>query len=198
MDGWTGPALALLIGYGLGSIPFGLILTKAFGAGDIRDIGSGSIGATNVLRTGRKDLAALTVLLDAGKGAVAVLIMRSIEPGLEALAGVAALVGHCYPVWLRFKGGKAVATAFGVILTLAWQVAAICAAVWLATVLATRISSIGGLSAALAAPVSTLLIGPIALLPAFAGMAVLIFWKHRENIRRLVAGTEPKVGQKTA
>jgi acyl phosphate:glycerol-3-phosphate acyltransferase len=189
--------MAVTIGYLLGSIPFGLILTRLFGAGDLRQIGSGNIGATNVLRTGRKGLAAATLMLDAGKGAAAVLIGEMITPGLGLIGGAAAIVGHCYPVWLRFKGGKGVATAFGIVLAVkAFVVALICAAVW-ATVLALgRISSLASLCAVIAAPVVALILGERALLPLLSGIAVLIMWKHRANITRLIAGTEPRVGQK--
>ena len=129
---WVAPATALLLGYLLGAVPFGLILTRLGGAGDIRSIGSGSIGATNVLRTGRKGLAAATLLLDLAKGAAAVFLARWISPEFGALGAAAAVLGHCYPVWLRFNGGKGIATAFGVLLALAWPVALVAAGVWIA------------------------------------------------------------------
>jgi acyl phosphate:glycerol-3-phosphate acyltransferase len=189
--------LACVTAYLLGSIPFGLVLTRLFGAGDLRQIGSGNIGATNVLRTGRKGLAAATLLLDAGKGAAAVLIGEMIAPGLGMIGGMAAIVGHCYPVWLRFKGGKGVATAFGIVLAVkAFVVALICAGVWAAVLALARISSLASLAAVIAAPVTALVLGERALFPLLSAIAVLIVWKHRANIARLVAGTEPRVGQK--
>lgn len=193
---WKAPLIALLIGYVLGSIPFGLLLTRWAGAGDLRQIGSGSIGATNVLRTGRKGLAALTVLFDGGKGAVAVFIAQTIDPSLGVVAGLAAFIGHCWPVWLRFNGGKGVATAFGVLLALAWPIALICAAVWIAALALFRISSVSGMAAALAGPVAALLLGRLALFPVLLGVALLILWKHRANIGRLLKGTEPRIGRK--
>ncbi len=188
--------MALLLGYLLGSIPFGLVLTRLAGAGDLRSMGSGSIGATNVLRTGRKGLAALTLLLDGGKGAVAVLIAEAIQPGLGPTAALAAFIGHCYPVWLRFDGGKGVATALGILLVLNWPIALIAAAAWLITVVLFRISSLGSLFAAATAPVAALMLGEIALLPLVIALALLIGWKHRANIARLRAGTEPRIGSK--
>lgn len=193
---WQAPAAAIVIGYVLGSIPFGLVLIRLAGSGDLRQIGSGSIGATNVLRTGHKGLAALTLLLDSGKGAVAVALAHALGPSLGPLAGLAAFIGHCWPIWLGFKGGKGVATAFGVLLAVAWPIALVCAGVWLAAVLAFRISSVGGLSAAAAAPIAVMVLGPIELFPMLLGMALLIGWKHRSNIARLVKGTEPRIGAK--
>ncbi len=195
---WQAPAAALAIGYLLGSIPFGLILTRLAGSGDLRQIGSGSIGATNVLRTGRKGLAALTLLLDSGKGAAAVVIAQALDPSLGPLGGLAAFVGHCWPLWLGFKGGKGVATAFGVLLALAWPIALACAGAWAAAVLVFRISSVGGLSAAAAAPVAATVLGRPDLFAMLLGMALLIGWKHRPNIGRLVNGTEPRIGRKNA
>ena len=195
---WVAPLSVLVIGYLLGSIPFGLVLTRMFGAGDLRAIGSGSIGATNVLRTGRKGLAAATLLLDGGKGAVAVLIAEAIQPGLGTLGGLAAFVGHCYPVWLRFKGGKGVATALGILLMLSWPVALIAAGVWIATVALFRISSLGAMAATLSAPIAAIALGQVALVPLVIALALLIVWKHRANIARLRAGQEPKIGQKAA
>lgn len=197
MDGWTGQGLALLIGYALGSIPFGLILTRAFGAGDIRQIGSGNIGATNVLRTGRKGLAAGTLLLDALKGVVPVLIARVISPELAIYGAVGAFLGHLYPVWLGFKGGKGLATLLGAAFALDWRLGAVYAVVWLGAFAVTRISSVGGLLTALSLPIAAFVL-KLSYWPALAGIAVLVFWKHRENIGRLIQGTEPKVGQKTA
>jgi glycerol-3-phosphate acyltransferase PlsY len=191
------PALVMLIGYLLGSIPFGLILTRLAGAGDLRAIGSGSIGATNVLRTGRKGLAAATLFLDGAKGAVAVLIGAALLPdGGGALGGVMALIGHCYPVWLRFNGGKGVASLIGVALVLYWPTVVVFAVVWLTMARLTRISSMGGMSAAVAMPIAAYVLGRHDLVLPFAAMAALVLWKHRPNIRRLVAGTETRIGQK--
>jgi acyl phosphate:glycerol-3-phosphate acyltransferase len=195
---WIAPLSALIIGYILGSIPFGLVLTRMFGAGDLRAIGSGSIGATNVLRTGHKGLAAATLLLDGGKGAAAVLIAEAIQPGLGPMAALAAFLGHCYPVWLHFDGGKGVATALGILLVLSWPIALIAAAVWLATVATLRISSLGSLAATTSTPIAALVLGKIALLPLLIALALLIVWKHRANIGRLQRGEEPRVGQKSA
>lgn len=188
--------LPLLVGYLLGSVPFGLILTRVFGAGDLRAIGSGNIGATNVLRTGKKGLAAATLLLDLGKGLAAVLAARHVWPGTETLAALAVVVGHCYPVWLRFRGGKGVATLMGVALGLAWPIGLAYALVWLGMLYFSRTSSLGGMSAAVVAPVAAGLTGHAAYAPVLALLAVLVLWLHRENIARLRAGTEPKVGKK--
>jgi glycerol-3-phosphate acyltransferase PlsY len=187
---------SLFLGYALGSIPFGLILTRLTGAGDLRSIGSGSIGATNVLRTGRKGLAAATLLLDLAKGLGAVLLAREIWPGTESLAALGAVVGHCFPVWLKFKGGKGVATKMGVVLGLAWPLGAAYAAVWLGTLALSRISSLAGISAALAAPLVAWLTGYTSYAPVLTALALLVVWQHRANIARLRAGTEPKVGAK--
>lgn len=186
---------AALLGYLLGSIPFGLILTRLFGAGDLRSIGSGSIGATNVLRTGRKGLAAATVLLDLGKGVLAVLIAARLWPGLEGFAAVGAVVGHCFPVWLRFRGGKGFATAAGVCLALAWPVMLVCAVVWAAALAASRISSVASMSAVVAAPIVAWAAGLTAVVPVLAVIAVIVLVQHRANIRRLIAGEEPRVGK---
>ena len=187
-------------GYLLGSIPFGVLLTRAFGAGDLRQIGSGNIGATNVLRTGRKGLAAATLVLDGAKGAVAVLLARHFVPQLgdhaAMIAGAAAMIGHCYPVWLKFRGGKGVATLLGLALALAWPVGLVFAAVWPGTVLLLRISSLGGMAGAVAAPVAALAFGYPVYAVGLAGLAVIVLWRHRENIARLRAGTEPRVGAK--
>ncbi|MBN8804138.1 MAG: glycerol-3-phosphate acyltransferase [Sphingopyxis sp. 65-8] len=187
-------------GYLLGSIPFGVLLTRAFGAGDLRQIGSGNIGATNVLRTGRKELAAATLILDGAKGAVAVLLARHFVPQLgdhaAMIAGAAAMIGHCYPVWLKFRGGKGVATLLGLALALAWPIGLVFAAVWLGTVLLLRISSLGGMAGAVAAPVAALALGYPVYAVGLAGLAVIVLWRHRENIARLRAGTEPRVGAK--
>ena len=190
---WIAPTAALLIGYLFGSIPFGVILTRMGGAGDLRAIGSGNIGATNVLRTGRKGLAAATLLLDLLKGAAAVLVVAALFPGDEALAGVGAFLGHCYPVWLRFRGGKGVATMMGIVLALHWPSGLVYAAVWLGALAATRISSVGGMSAAIATPIAAMVMGrPDVALPTLL-FALLIVWMHRANIGRLRAGTESRV-----
>jgi len=186
---------AAAIGYLFGSIPFGLILARIGGAGDLRSVGSGNIGATNVLRTGRKGLAAATLLLDMGKGAAAVLLARALWPGSESAAAAGALIGHCYPVWLRFRGGKGVATLLGVSVALAWPIGLAAALVWLVVFYATRISSLGGMSAALASPIAALALGDLAYAQVLAPLALLVLWLHRENIMRLRAGAEPRVGR---
>lgn len=189
--------IALIIGYLAGSIPFGLLLAKAFGQGDIRNIGSGNIGATNVLRTGRKDIAAITLLLDAAKaGLTGWLIQNWLGVPFGYVAAAAALVGHCYPVWLKFKGGKGVATFFGGLFALVWPIGIVAALVWLATAVITKYSSLGAL---IACVVSTLV--AIIFMPQAAGvmvgtMAAVILWRHRENIARLKNGEESKIGQK--
>lgn len=187
---------ALAIGYVLGAIPFGLVLTRAFGAGDLRSIGSGSIGATNVLRTGHKGLAAATVLLDAGKGIAAVLIAARWLPGAEGVAAIGAVLGHCFPVWLRFRGGKGFATAAGVCLALAWQVMIVAAVVWAGTLALSRISSVSSMVAVLAAPVAAWLFGLSAVAAVLGVIAAIVIFQHRSNIARLRAGTEPRVGRK--
>ncbi len=187
-------ALLLLGAYLIGSIPFGVILTRLGGAGDLRQIGSGNIGATNVLRTGRKGLAAATLLLDGAKGAVAVLIARQIHLDLDAAAGAAAFLGHLYPIWLRFRGGKGVATMLGVALALWWPAGLAFAVVWIAMLAITRRSSVGGISAAVAAPIAAAAGGQSDLVLLFMAMAALLLWKHRSNIARLLDGTEPRVG----
>jgi glycerol-3-phosphate acyltransferase PlsY len=189
------PALiALAIGYLLGSIPFGLLLTRLAGKGDLRAVGSGNIGATNVLRTGSKWLAAVTLLLDAFKGTAAVLIAQRWLPGTETFAAAGALIAHLYPVWLRLRGGKGVATFLGVLVPLLWPAGAIYAAVWIAALLLLRISSVAGIAAAASAPVSAALLGRTDLLPLLAAFALLVVWKHKANIARLRTGTEPRVG----
>ena len=189
-------AAVLIAAYLLGSVPFGLLLTGLFGAGDLRSIGSGNIGATNVLRTGRKGLAAATLLLDLAKGAAAVLLARACFPGTEGLAAFAAVIGHCFPVWLRFNGGKGVATTMGVSLGLAWPIGLVYAVVWLGMLAGTRISSLGGLSAVIAAPIAALLLGYRDYAAVLALLALMVIWLHRANIARLRAGTEPRIGQK--
>ncbi|HEY0958859.1 MAG TPA: glycerol-3-phosphate 1-O-acyltransferase PlsY [Novosphingobium sp.] len=186
--------LALLLGYALGSIPFGLILTRLTGAGDLRAIGSGNIGATNVLRTGRKGLAATTLLLDLAKGLVAVLLAWHWLPQAAPLAALGAFLGHCFPVWLRFRGGKGVATMMGVSLGLAWPVGAAYAIAWLTMLAVTRVSSLAGMTAAIVAPLAALTLGLIELVPVLVALALLVLFLHRANIARLRAGTEPRIG----
>lgn len=221
--------LAVVIGYLLGSIPFGLLLTRAAGLGDVRGIGSGNIGATNVLRTGSKKLAALTLLLDTLKGTAAVIAgawlgaqaapdfsiaagghpaaaafeailgeakAHAIAQAFGMAAGTAAFLGHIFPAWLGFKGGKGVATYIGVLIGLAWQAAAVFALAWIATALATRYSSLSALVATIVVFLYLMLTGGPFVVPAAAVMSALLFWKHRENIRRLMAGTEAKIGAK--
>jgi len=188
---------ALLTGYLLGSIPFGLVLTRLGGKGDVRDIGSGNIGATNVLRTGSKVLAAAPLVLDCLKATAAILIARSLWPNFEDFAAAGALIGHLYPVWLRFKGGKGVATLLGVLIPLIPAGAVLYAVVWLGLFFLVRISSVAGMVAALSAPVSAAIFGEDVRFPMFLAFALLVIWKHRENIVRLKAGTEPKVGKRT-
>lgn len=187
---------ALLIGYLLGSIPWGILLTRIAGAGDLRAIGSGNIGATNVLRTGRKGLAAATLLLDLLKGAAAVWIVAALFPGEELVAGAAAFVGHCYPLWLRFRGGKGVATMMGVVVALSPIAGLVYAIVWLGLLGTIRISSVAGMAAAVAAPIAAAALGRLDLAVLFLGLALIVLWKHRENIARLIAGTEPRIGRK--
>lgn len=192
-------ALSAIGGYLLGSIPFGLLLTRWAGLGDIRNVGSGNIGATNVLRTGRRDIALGTLVLDAGKAALALLLARfafhSETAGL--IAGACAFIGHCFPVWLNFKGGKGVATFFGVLLAGIWPIGILCGAVWLVVAGLTRYSSGAALAAAAAAPLATLIGGSFPQETIFcAVLAVLIFWRHSANIQRLLAGTEPRIGEK--
>lgn len=188
---------ALLVGYLLGSIPFGLLLTRIGRAGDLRTIGSGNIGATNVLRTGRKGLAAATLIFDIAKGAVAVVIARWINPDYALLGGLAAFLGHCYPVWLRFHGGKGVATFLGIALALAWPVGLIYAAVWLIVLALFRYSSVGGMAAAVSAPVAASLWNEFEMATLFIALCLIVLWKHRANIERLLGGDEPRVGQRT-
>ena len=188
---------AIVLGYLLGSIPFGLLLTRAAGLGDIRAIGSGNIGATNVLRTGNKALAATTLLLDAGKGAAAVLIARYLWGDTIAMvAGLAAFAGHILPVWLGFKGGKGVATYIGVLLGLNWVVGLIFCAVWLFIAVARRFSSLAALTAATTAPIFAYVVGgqDLTLAAATALMSVILALTHRHNIQRLWNGTEPRIG----
>jgi len=191
--------LAIAFGYLLGSIPFGILITRSAGTTDIRSIGSGNIGATNVLRTGRKDLAAATLLGDALKGTVAVLIARALfGPEAGLIAGVGAFLGHLWPVWLGFKGGKGVATFLGVTLALSWPAALVFAAIWLLVAAVFRYSSLAALIAALATPLAAYLFGDAKTALVLAGLALLLWIKHSANISRLLAGTEGRIGAKTA
>lgn len=183
------------LGYLLGSVPFGVLLTRALGLGDLRSIGSGNIGATNVLRTGNKGAALATLLLDGGKGAAAVLLARWLDGESAALvAGGAAFLGHLYPVWLGFRGGKGVATFLGTVIALAWPLGLGLCAIWLLTATLSRISSLSALVAAASAPVLALAMGRTGLAAVTLFMAALIFLRHHENIARLRAGTEPRIG----
>jgi len=186
----------LAIAYVLGSVPFGWLLARAAKLGDIRDIGSGNIGATNVLRTGRRGLALLTLTLDSAKGAAAVMLAAHFYPGLEQFAALAAVAGHMFPVWLRFKGGKGVATSFGALSALAWPVALAAAAVWLAMAYVFRYSSLSALTASALSPFFAFAFGYRSTVWLTTTLAVLIFLRHKKNIRRLMDGTETKIGQK--
>jgi len=190
-------ALAALGGYLLGSIPFGLLLTRAAGLGDVRAIGSGNIGATNVLRTGRKDIAAATLLLDALKATAAALIFGLLSPEAGLVAAFFAFLGHIFPVWLGFKGGKGVATFLGALLGLAWPAALAFIALWLATAKLSRYSSLSALVASAATPLVLLALGQPLQAAALAVMAAILWAKHKENIIRLRAGTEGRIGQKS-
>ena len=190
---------ALALGYLLGSIPFGLFFAFASGAGDVRSIGSGNIGATNVLRTGKKWAAAATLICDGLKGAAAVWIAQTyLPPGGEIIAGLAAILGHVFPIWLRFRGGKGVATFLGVAIALYWPAGLAVAATWLGAALIWRISSLSALVAIALAPVYFLVFGHGEYAPLAVALAVLIFFMHRENIRRLLRGEEPRIGSKSA
>jgi acyl phosphate:glycerol-3-phosphate acyltransferase len=193
---WTHTISALLLGYALGSIPFGLLLTRMAGEGDLRDIGSGNIGATNVLRTGRKGLAALTLLLDLLKGFAAVWIAGRVLPGSESIAAAAAFFGHLYPAWLNFKGGKGVATYAGIMFGLLWQGGVVYGVAWIGALLIFRISSLSGLIAAMTAPIAAAYFGRYDLVAMLIACSLIVFWKHRENIERLLGGTEPRIGAK--
>lgn len=195
--------LAAVLGYLLGSIPFGLLITRSAGLGDIRKIGSGNIGATNVLRTGRRELAALTLLLDAGKGAAAVLIARYLWGDNAAMvAGIFAFLGHCFPVWLGFKGGKGVAVYIGLLLGLNWPVGLIFCAVWLVIAFAQKYSSLAALTAAATAPVFAYVVSlytnmdGIKFAATTALLTLILIYQHRANIGRLLDGTEPKIGRR--
>ena len=190
--------VAFVIGYLLGAIPFGLVLTKLAGTEDLRSIGSGNIGATNVLRTGRKGLAAATLLLDALKGTVAVVITGYIAgPNAAMAAGLGAFLGHLFPVWLKFKGGKGVAVYIGILLGLFWPGALFFCLLWLATAFTTRYSSLSALVAAFVTPIFLWWFGHLALASLFAVLTLLLFYMHRENIKRLQSGTESRIGQRS-
>jgi glycerol-3-phosphate acyltransferase PlsY len=196
----SGPTLLLwaVIAYIIGSIPFGLILARVMGLGNLRDIGSGNIGATNVLRTGSKKAAALTLLLDGGKGAVVVLLARAYADADAAqIAAFAVMIGHCFPVWLKFRGGKGVATFLGVLYGLAWPIGIAACLSWLVTALVFRFSSLAALVAAASTMVWAVVLGEPQIFMLCAFLAALIFWRHAGNIRRLVDGTEGKIGKKT-
>lgn len=193
--------LLCILSYLIGSVPFGLILTRLAGLGDIRAIGSGNIGATNVLRTGNKALAFATLLLDGGKGALAVyighLLAPANEPMLPVFMGLSAVVGHIFPVWLKFKGGKGVATALGFILAANWHVGLMMLLTWLIVAFTFRISSLAAIVAVIACPFYAFYDERVELFLPFAGLSLLILWKHRENIQRIFKGAEPKIGKKT-
>ena len=187
-----------LFGYLLGAVPFGMVITRLFNLGNLREIGSGNIGATNVLRTGSKPAAVATLLLDGGKGAIAVLIARSLA-GEDAaqIAGLLAFIGHCYPVWLRFRGGKGVATFLGLLLALAWPVGIAACLTWLVIGVTTRISSFAALVAAGASSIWVIVLGRPEIFFLSVATTLLVFWRHRDNIKRLRAGTEPRFGKKS-
>jgi len=189
--------LVCLLGYLLGSIPFGLLLTKLAGLGDIRGIGSGNIGATNVLRTGRKGLAAATLVLDGLKGAAAVVIARVLvyDQDIALFAGLAAVLGHLFPIWLGFKGGKGVAAGLGVLIAAAWPIGLAACAIWLVVFALTRLSSLAALAALASAPCTALILEDFGVVKLAITLAVLVFVRHQGNIRRLLAGTEPRVGR---
>lgn len=201
------PLLAALLGFVCGSIPFGLILTRAAGLGDVRSIGSGSIGATNVLRTGNKWLALATVLLDAFKGVVPVLLVPYLfeipscgDPDayahLPGIAAIGAVAGHCFTPWLKFQGGKGFATAAGVLGALNWPLMLLCAGIWAATLAVSRISSVSSMTTVVAAPIAAAAFGHFGLIYALIAIAVIVLFQHRANIGRLMRGEEPKVGAK--
>lgn len=187
-----------LLGYGLGSIPFGMVLARVMGLGNLREIGSGNIGATNVLRTGNKKAATLTVLLDGAKGAVVILLARALGAGEDAvqLAALAAYLGHCYPVWIGFRGGKGVATFLGIWLALAWPVGLACCATWAVAAGIWRISSMAALVAAASSTAWIMVFGAGPTIVLGAILTILVFWRHRTNITRLRAGNEPRIGAK--
>jgi glycerol-3-phosphate acyltransferase PlsY len=197
MDGILGVIIAGVISYLLGSIPFGLLLTKAAGMGDIRNMGSGNIGATNVLRTGNKWLALATLILDAGKGAVAVWFAREyFAPSVVPIAAAAAFFGHLHPIWLNFRGGKGVAVFLGIALAIDLWLGLLCCAIWLLVGVMFRYSSVAALAAAAIAPIYAMAVGKLMLGVLFLLLALMIFLRHSSNIRRLLRGEEPQIGQK--
>ena len=192
----TTALLALLLGYAIGSIPFGLLLVRAAGKGDVRDVGSGNIGATNVLRAAGKGIAAATLVLDAAKGWVAIMVAVMLWGAGQDWAALGAFLGHCFPVWLRFKGGKGVATLIGIGLGLHWTIGLTVIVVWLSVAKLSRISSLGGMAAAAAAPLAALILGHTIYLPVLQAVFAIVLLRHRANIARLLAGTEPRIGRK--
>ncbi len=186
-----------VLGYLLGSVPFGMVLARVMKLGNLREIGSGNIGATNVLRTGSKKAAAATLLLDGGKGAAVALLARYLT-GEDAaqIAGLMAFLGHCYPVWLGFRGGKGVATFLGLLLALAWPVGVACCLTWLAAALWKRMSSFAAITAAAMSTIWIVLLGQTQIFLLGVILTLLVYWRHRSNIARIRAGTEPKIGQK--
>lgn len=196
LPGYWGIIAALALGYLLGSIPFGLLLTRAAGLGDVRAIGSGNIGATNVLRTGHRGLAAATLILDALKGTAAVLAAALLGPQAAIAAGLAAFLGHCFPVWLGFKGGKGVATFLGILLAVSWPAAVAFAAIWLAVALATRYSSLAALVATAASPAILAWLGAVPQAALFVVLTAIAWHRHRQNIARLLRGQETRIGAK--
>ncbi|WP_347303566.1 glycerol-3-phosphate 1-O-acyltransferase PlsY [Croceibacterium sp. TMG7-5b_MA50] len=192
----TTALLALLLGYFFGSIPFGLLLVRAAGRGDVRDVGSGNIGATNVLRAAGKGIAAATLVLDALKGWAAIAAAMLLWGAGEDWAALGAFLGHCFPVWLGFKGGKGVATLIGIALGLHWTIGLAVIVTWLAVAKLSRISSLGGMAAAVAAPLAALAFGYTIYLPVLAALLVITLLRHRANIARLMDGTEPRIGSK--
>lgn len=197
MDYNIDPSLALLVGYAFGSVPFGLILTKLAGAGDVRQIGSGNIGATNVLRTGNKGLAAATLLLDGLKGYIPVFLAWQYFTNDIGWTALGAVLGHCFPVWLNFKGGKGVATNAGVCFGLGWPIGLTYAVVWLGMLAITRISSVAGMTAVVASVGAAWYFDRPTFAAALALIAVIVIWLHRANIKRLLKGEEPRVGSKS-
>ena len=196
-SGLTALIVWAVIGYVMGSVPYGMVLAKYMGLGNLREIGSGNIGATNVLRTGNKRAAAGTLLLDGAKGAVAVLLARMIAAEDAAqVAGLTAFLGHCFPVWLGFKGGKGVATFLGLLLALAWPVGIACCLTWLVTAALTRISSLSAITAAASSTIWLVFLGYSHTFVLGVILTLLVFWRHAANIRRLREGTEPRIGQK--
>jgi len=189
-------ALALLFGYLCGSIPFGIVFTRLAGMEDVRKIGSGNIGATNVLRTGNKKIAAATLLGDLLKGTIAVIIAAQFGPDTAVMAGLGAFLGHCYPVWLKFKGGKGVATYIGILLGFTWKVTLIFCGVWLLTALISRYSSLSALIASIAVPAALYFMGLAQWFELFTLLSLLLWWRHRENIKRLISGEEGRIGKK--